>query len=412
MLKIFGSQQVNSFLKVIIGISYFGWSAVPLIITSLEYQDRITNWNYYLFCTNVDQAFFFFTYTFFLYLVKRKRAPILFRKVDFQYDFRFVRILTLIGFFSVIYSIITKSSSDVTYLQGNDITENNTLMGIVTFISSIGVFFLVGAAVFMRDYFKKSELKVIYTVLLIYYLQIIMNGGRIYMFVFIIVLLYYALETHRKSVLIYTIALSVLALTLLPVMAELRSEGRMSFSDVAKSRSTDASDIIEHIYIKTNSVYYGSFILQNDGIGGGGFLVYASTLFALIPRNIMPNKPQPGSKNGTMYGLPSRLSAIYMSEGNYNDISNNGVSVSLESLWTMGWFSYILQIIVSAYMIFLFNGILNGKKLFFIYCLLSLINFPVCNVEISIVQIMVQTQRFIILYLILSFLFNYKKKYA
>lgn len=409
MMRIFKSNHVHNFLKVLIGISYFGWSAVPLLITLTGYQNRISNWDFYLFCANIDQVFFFCTYSIFLYFIRRKRTPEIFVRDDFQYNKKMIRTLAFIGVLSTIYLIFSKSNSDVSYLDGNDITQTSSLAGVIAFISNIGIFVLIGIAIFQRHFFKRSELFSIYAVLFVFYMQHIINGGRIYMFVFIVILLYYALETKKKSVLVYTIGLSIFAMSLLPIMAGLRGGGKMDVSTIAEGRSSSTDDIIEQIYIKTNSVYYGSFVLERDGIAGGGPLVYASSFLALIPRNIMPNKPQPGSKDGTMYGLPSRLSAIYMSTGDYNDISNNGVPVSIESLWALGWVSFVLQIIVSAFVLFLFNGVFSGGKPFFLYCVLSLINFPACNLEISMVQIVVQVQRYAIIYLLLYLMYGKRK---
>ena len=38
------------------------------------------------FCANIDQVFFFCTYSIFLYFIRRKRTPEIFVRDDFQYN--------------------------------------------------------------------------------------------------------------------------------------------------------------------------------------------------------------------------------------------------------------------------------------------------------------------------------------
>lgn len=406
LLRLFKMNQVDLFLKILVAISYFGWSATPLLISLLGYRNAINHWDNYIFCAFVDQLFFLLTYLLTRFFINRFKSPRVFSSPDFQYSRQFVNFIILFGFISVLFSIYYKIASGETYLEANDISEIDNNAGTLAFISGIGIFSLVGSIIAYGKQIGKIKFWAILALLSVYYVITVLYGARIYMFVFIIVLLYFAIKGNKKWLLIGTVSLSILAFILLPVMAELRSSGIMSVSEVKNSQKTSIDEVVDQIYTKTNSVYYGSYLIEHDGIAGGGPLVYVSTIYSLIPRSIMPNKPQPGSKNGTMYGLPSRLAAIYMSRGDYNNILNVGVPVSIESLWALGWVSYAIQIFASALMLFMFNNILLGKKIFFIYCMLAMIKFPVCNMEISLVQILIQIPRFAILYFIFYLIFG------
>lgn len=263
---------------------------------------------------------------------------------------------------------------------------------------------------FYRHYLTKKKFALFLFLICLYFVSTVYSGARINLFAVVIILLYYAYKNNNKRLIALSIGAGVFALVLLPAIGVIRGESSISLSSI-NTQSTNSDDVIKEIFIKTNSVNTSTSLIEHDGIGGGGPLVYMSTAFALVPRTIMPNKPHPGSKDGTLYGLPSRLAVIYSVSGDYNGISNVGISSSIEVLWAVGWLGLILMTFITSYSLHIFNQMLSGGKLLFIVFFLMLINFPVCQIDVPLSTLLISIQRYFMFTIFLYLIFNKKRLY-
>lgn len=395
-------------MKVLLCLSYFGWNAVPAVLMYVPYllgMDIIANPTY-IQCSYYNQIFLFFAYMLGFSWIKMGKTPKFLKLHDFQDKDSVFYVILYTSLVLTLYEIYGLMTSTGSYWDGNDIS-NLVAIGPIDFLAQMGVFFLIGAIFFARDRISPTLYKLSVALVILFFLVHTVRGGRIYIFGVVVFLIYYALSTRKKKMLIGSVSVGVMALLLLPILASLRGGERVKASDVLSSSNTaTGTSIVAEILIKTNSVMYGSYLIEKDGIGKWDGQMYSSTLFALVPRFIYPSKPEPGSVDGTQYGLPARASAVYSVIGEYKDIENNGVPASLSSLWGGGWIAYIVEIISAAFLIFLINCIFYSGKPIFIGFIYSLISFPVGILEVPLPTVLIALQRDFVIYLIMVILFS------
>ena len=409
LFHIYRSKKVHAFLKIIWGVSYLGWGALPLILimTPLYTEMISVPISYYLFYANINQVSLFLMNLWAYYLIRNCQIPKLFIKADFQdkrsFNYAMFWICSLILMLIIFRLIVTPLG----YQERNDLSMMSTdlTLGVYTLLEDFSVFILLAQILWKRNVIGK-KMKISSEILLsLYVLMQIYNGRRIYLFFFVLVLLYISYKENKKKWALYALFMGGVAMWLLPIIADLRQEGKVNMDNIIESKGGTLNDITNQVVLKTNSVQYSCYLLMHDGIGQMGPKLYTSTIYALIPRFIYPNKPVPGSVDGTLNGIPARLNAFYHRD-NYNDIENNGITSSLEALWALGWPMFFLQTLIVGYVIFLFNGISFGGKPMFVYFMFSLIGFPVCVIDVSLVKIFLNIQRYILIYLIFKFCFK------
>ena len=405
------NRRVHTLLKIIWCISYLGWGALPLALSiTPEFSDTVTiPMNFYLLFADVNQVALFLINIIAYNLIKKHQVPKLFLNFDFQYSKQFNRFFFSICSLILSYIIIRLMTMSFGYQERNDVanlTDDFTL-GIISFLEDLSVFVLLAQAIWHRKLFGKHKILLHDILLSLYVLAQVYNGRRVYLFFFVIVLLYISYNKKKKEYLYLSLIGGIVALWLLPVIAEIRQVDKVKIESVSSIEGGSFNSVLGEIITKTNSVQYSCYLLVHDGIGSKGATLYTSTAFALIPKVIYPSKPVPGSIDGTLNGIPARLNASYHRD-NYNDIENNGITSSLEALWAMGWGMYFLQILIIAYLIFFFNGILYGGKPLFVYFMFSLIGFPICVLDVSLVKVLLGVQRYILIYLLCKTFF-YRK---
>ena len=410
IVVIIRDKSFHLFLKLLICVSYFGWNAIPLILSFFSrYESAIKiNIDIYRYYANVNQLFFFFTLFFAYLFVKYLRYPKLFVKRDFQYSPTFLLRLYQVSIIILIIRIITLAFSNISYLEGNNIesiSEKHSL-GMLQMLYDFAIYILLAECLFYGNFLGKKRFNYVLILLSAYFLLLTFNGGRIYIFALVIVFVYFALKTNKKKYFFAVVCLSTIAFMSLSGLAALRGQDRIKGIELYDNfKDATLYGVFDELFTKTNSVAYSCYLIIHDGIGNVGSQLYTSTFYALIPRVFYPKKPQPGSVDGTLYGTPARLSAAYDPDikSDYNDISNNGVSTSLEALWAMGWSMFLLQIVVCSLFIFFLNAVLIGRKPLFVYFFLSLIGFPVCILDVSLVKLLMGVQRFFIIYVFFLF---------
>jgi hypothetical protein len=107
------------------------------------------------------------------------------------------------------------------------------------------------------------------------------------------------------------------------------------------------------LVFKLDSFSTGALLLQVNGPGDGGLEPYAGAVFAGVPRIIYPNKPVPGSRDGTYAGDPGRLVAVLL--GMDQDSGNAGIGMGSIAIWQLGYGGLILLIIANALNLWVLN---------------------------------------------------------
>lgn len=415
VLRMIRDKRVNLFLKILLGISYFGWNALPLVLSSFTSMQKYTlQWNRDLlfFCNVANQAFLFFVFFFAYVLIRRKQTPKWCERYDFQEKSGFINVSVIVSLFFLILSIFNQMTSTVLYTDFNlEEMTTDTEVGPYVLLTSLCRFFLLALILFRSDCISRVLRGIIVCLLIIYYILFAMYGGRIALFGVLIMFLYLFIEHKNLKHAMFAGVFLFLAFLLLPVLGELRQSGsRVTASQVVeKTGSSTTEGIIREITIKTNSVDYSSFLLTSDGIGNAGIRVYSSQLYSLIPRFIYPDKPYGSSKDGTPMGEYARYAASIVSSNADSTGYNVGTSTSIVSLWTLGWPMYILQIFISGFFIWLLNCVFNSKKLLFIAFVMFSINYPACLIDISLDILIRDIQRWLVLYLLLRLVIPTKR---
>jgi len=139
------------------------------------------------------------------------------------------------------------------------------------------------------------------------------------------------------------------AIVLVPVMGELRQRGPIQLSSVVgaakeqPSPGTETSRIfLGQVLAKFDSFSTGAVLVSASGLGQAGWTPYEGAALALLPRLLLPNKPSPGSGDGSPAGHPSRVVARILG---YNSMAGNmGVSPGAITLWQLGWAGLVLLV--------------------------------------------------------------------
>ena len=413
VIKIVRSDRFHLLLRLLWAISFFGWNAVPFLLSLLpQYRNDISiNYDFYLMCWSLNFFYLFIVYySAMLFNKKMCKKEYLFIKPSYQYNPRFIKLIMNASLIVLVFIIFVNLGDQASYAERNDVDihDDNLFLGVISFLTGYVIYFLLAILFFYHKLLSNIQRYIILSILSFHYILESFFGSRIQLFAILIILLYIAINQKRKKMLISVVALSLFAFTILPALSQLRRTGdSYSISDVMQIRSKGEGDYIWEIMNKTNSVASSSTLLFYSGIGSGGSLVYTSTLFSLVPRFIYPNKPHPGSMNGTMDGLPGRLAAN-INKNNYSSAANVGISSSIEALWAGGYIMYFIQAMFGGFLIVLMNLALRGKKLLMIYFVLSLLSFPVCMLDVSLVYFSIFVQRFFIVYILFYIIFSGK----
>jgi len=404
LLRILRSRKIHPLLKIFWGVSYFGWNAFPAIImyTPELAGSTIIGNESYVFSSYVNQIFLFVSYLLGYIMIHKIKTPRFIERYDFQDNSKLFDFSVNFALICLVYIMYNNLTSSISYIERNDV-DNAHAISPLRFISSFMVTYLIGVVLLCKERLSFSKYNLCIAMIAVHLLIQTFLGGRIYIFGIVIIFLHYAIEQKRKTSFIVGVIVGLFALTLLPSISSLRGQGDFSASEaITSSRSTTGTQIIGEIFVKTNSVLYGSYLLEKDGVGKWDGKMYSSTIYALIPRFLYPNKPEPGSVDGTPFGLPARASVDYSTIGVYDGIGNNGVTASVSSLWGGGWIAYFCEIFSVAFIIFLFNCVFYSKKPLFICFAISLMGFPICVLEVPGPQILTGIQRFIVIYLFIK----------
>lgn len=411
VIRMCKSKKLHILFKILLCVSFFGWNAAPALlmyIPNLIGSNAIVS-DTYIKCSYYNQIYLFFAYLIGYYLIQNKNIPRIITQPSFQDDPKIINILLRVSILLSLYKLYITIISTSSYFENNDISNYSTL-GPLAFLSGYAFSFLIGIVFFFRRKVNSTAYYISTSIVVLDFLIHTIRGGRIYIFGVVILLIYFSVSSSSRFVkknLLTAGLIGSLALFLLPLLGSLRGDTQVKMKDVVEAASSDVGvNVIGEILTKTNSVMYGSYLIDKDGIGKWDGLMYSSTIYALVPRFIAPNKPEPGSVNGSLEGLPARASVIYSVVGDYNGIGNNGVPASISSLWGGGWIAYFVELIITALLLFLINGIFISKKVILGGFVFALISFPIGVLEIPLPTVLISIQRYAVVFLVLYLLLS------
>lgn len=414
LFKLLKIESLHPFLKTVLIFSFFYWKFSPIVLSLMNWKlfellfFNSISFDEYLYNSIVDLCFtFLLLYLFYSLLKRRGFSELSLFCGDFQESDVFISIMNKISLAILCLITVYSLFSNLNYAYNNNAsTIADAETGILTFITQTILAICLCNILFLYERFTKYEIFIQHIIVGFYFLTRAFQGSRIMLIAIIFIYLYLFLVQERKRLYLnLVLSLSAFAIILIPVIGTMRGGARLKISDISSGLMTQtvAYDFIESLAIKSNSVYYGSYLLKYDGNEFAGIAPYMNSFYSLVPRIIYPDKPVPGSFDGTVYGTVSRRASKHFVGD--NELMNMGIPLSLESLWTLGWLGYFMAIIVAVFVLNTLNNFLWSKKLIPCLLVLILISFPSCISEVSVISIVRDIPRYIILYAMLFICF-------
>jgi hypothetical protein len=159
--------------------------------------------------------------------------------------------------------------------------------------------------------------------------------------------------------------------------------------------------MLEGIIMKFDNISWGALLVEYVGAGVAGWQPYWGAFGAVIPRQIMPSKPVPGSMDGTYQGIPARLvpAAIGGDPLSYNV----QVSPAAIAIWEFGFLGLVIMILCNAVYLRFLNSLLTCPSMITKSLALFLIGIPGFFTLLAPPDVLlVNVQRVVAIYLVFS----------
>jgi hypothetical protein len=138
-------------------------------------------------------------------------------------------------------------------------------------------------------------------------------------------------------------------------------------------RETLATNAIT-VFNKFDSFTGGIVLLRGDGVGTGGPLSLLTSFLAVVPRTILPDKPVPGSADGTYVEIPARIAGRLIGMDKY--ASMTGVAPCAIAIWELGYPNLLLLIIANVGLLMFLNSLLLTESIYLHALALYVIGIP------------------------------------
>ena len=109
-------------------------------------------------------------------------------------------------------------------------------------------------------------------------------------------------------------------------------------------------------FMKFNSFSGAELLLRTDGPGAGGLKSVASSFLAIVPRTLMPDKPVPGSADGTYFGVPGRIAGRMSGMDMFSSMT--GLPPGAIAIWQLGYANLLLLIAGNVVQLMFLNSLL------------------------------------------------------
>lgn len=173
-------------------------------------------------------------------------------------------------------------------------------------------------------------------------------------------------------------------------------------AEVFKSSSSDTAlqQMVGEMLTKFDSISWGAALVEYAGFDVAGWQPYLGSLASLMPRQIIPDKPVPGSVNGEYQGHPTRLIAERMG---YDPLSGNvQVSPAAISMWQFGYWGLGAFILCNVLCLYFINSLLLSPSLLSKTLAIFLISIPGLYTFIASPDVLLlNLQRALLIYLVL-----------
>lgn len=266
--------------------------------------------------------------------------------------------LFIVGIF-LIYNSISSS----TYLENNS-AELYSGLSIQNLVKYIVHTLLLPAIILILIYEKKKSLILtLYSLIALYSIIMLLSGGRFHLLIIFIVFIIRGISKFdAKFAFSITLTLAFLYLVIIPIVdnvSNIRKE-EISAADIINIEYKNMNKkVVTNLMLKLDSFSPSITLTKEDGLGVGGYMPYIGSALVFIPRTVMPSRPVAGSKDGTIYGHPSRLASRLA--GYESDSQNEGISPAHISMWQFGYAGIFLFIISVYFYIKFIDKLLISK---------------------------------------------------
>jgi len=127
-------------------------------------------------------------------------------------------------------------------------------------------------------------------------------------------------------------------------------------------------------FMKFDSFSGGELLLREGGPGAGGLKSVASSFLAIVPRTLMPDKPVPGSADGTYLGVPARIAGRISGMDPFSTMT--GVTPCAIAIWQLGYPNVLLLIVGNVAFLMFLNSLLLTNGFFLRALAIYLIGLP------------------------------------
>jgi hypothetical protein len=299
--------------------------------------------------------------------------------IGFQYKYsipKFYKVVALFLFFLTLIYQATRISQD-TYLQVNSTELYGSSNWVVFLVKQLAMSVTILIALYepKRSHFLYAAFGLI--ILDAYFTSL--GGNRIIILIPIVLALFRSLiqkenpqptypdvgysgefyssvkpkpqkdNRFKISVLLVTVA-CLLWFVFIPVAQSIErvrlQDDVINWSEVVSDAFTEERDnkaALSTIFWKLDSFTGGSILVREDGYGKAGITPYIGSLFVMVPRAIIPNRPIAGTSDGTIQTFPGRL--VPRSIGYKSEYLNVGVTPLHIALWHFGYVGGVVFVI-------------------------------------------------------------------
>lgn len=249
--------------------------------------------------------------------------------------------------------------------------ENDPSLNIYSFLSR---FFYAGFSIIIATLYAKRRVVLFFILFFLYFILLAINltgGTRASLFHGIAVLSMAFWMINGKRLGFYIFSSGILTLMFIsPLILDLRQNilaSEVSTAEKLKSIYKEVSSPKWEIHEAVASILDRADIVANTAVlhaylhdynDYGYFTPYYGAILSFVPRIIFPDKPYPGSIDGSVAGIPSYRLAIIRYNNPLASITTHG---ALNMYWQFWWFGITIGSLLTGYILaYLIRSFMRG----------------------------------------------------
>lgn len=394
-------QLKKNVLLIIYFLSNAGFILFPVFYYVLTNDASVAgvsikDWSLGIFLQTIFLLCWLFGYIFIskISLFKKIVNTLIFKRVEFQDELIVVLILWFLSILSAIWilskGLIRYGAFDVALTEGEKLGVPYIFSFFQSFLfpSSIALFLVLKEKKIFKSFiFRTLSFCGLLSFLVFYFIKIVFTSQRILIIKpFILMFAGFVLMKRLKKRYILNIVLLFLLLIyfgdILTKYRQLfftyRNEPLSIVEQIRLIRSfkekADFSEALYHLASRCDLAQNSSLLFYaSDKFGFITYRPYIGSIFAWIPRLIWPNKPFPGSYDGTFATSPPYFIG-YLKRGIFGGYHSATAPAAGIMYWQFGWFGVILGgfIIGAFWRFFTVSTLKNLNMLSFILFLIGM----------------------------------------